>query len=77
MESNPNLLETPRFKTMILECRDCHCDWQLTDQEQLSFYRKGLAMPKRCPECRQAKRKNSPTDQAIDNRAGKGGASNG
>jgi len=75
MESN--IRETPNFKTMILVCKDCGCDWQLTDQEQLSFFRKNLAMPKRCPECRQAKRKNLPADLTIDYRAGKGGASNG
>jgi hypothetical protein len=72
MDSNPNLLETPRFKTMILECRDCGCDWLLTDQEQLSFYRKKLAMPKRCPECRQANRK-ALVDQATDRSSGKAG----
>ena len=71
MESN--ILQTPNFKTMVLECRDCHYDWLLTDQEQLSFYRKGLAMPKRCPECRQAKHKNLPTEQAIDHVSGKAG----
>ena len=71
MESN--ILQTPNFKTMILECRDCHYDWLLTDQEQLSFYRKGLAMPKRCPECRQAKHRNLSTEQGIYRVSGKAG----
>ena len=73
MESN--IAATPNFKTMILECRDCGCDFLLTDQEQLSFYRKNLAMPKRCPECRQANRKIN--DQAIDRASGKGGGEHG
>ena len=71
MESS--ILQIPNFKTMILECRDCHYDWLLTDQEQLSFYRKGLAMPKRCPECRQAKHRNLSTEQGIDRVYGKAG----
>jgi len=70
MELNTAL--NPNFKTMILECRDCGCDFLLTDQEQLSFYRKNLAMPKRCPECRQANRK-ALTDQTTDRASGKVG----
>ena len=62
---------------MVLECRDCHCDWLLTDQEQLSFYRKGLAMPKRSPECRQAKHRNLSTEQGIYRVSGKAGGKNG
>jgi hypothetical protein len=71
MESNIAL--NPNFKTMILECRDCGCDFLLTDQEQLSFYRKNLAMPKRCPECRQAKHRNLSNEQGIDRVSGKAG----
>jgi hypothetical protein len=67
MESN--ITESPNFKTMILVCKDCGCDWLLTDQEQLSFYRKKLAMPKRCPECRQ-QRKTQGLSTTITNSDG-------
>lgn len=69
----PNILQTPNFKTTVLERRDCHCDWLLIDQEQLSFHRKGLAMPKRCPEYRQAKHRNLSTEQAIVRVSGNAG----
>jgi len=54
MESN--IREPPNFKTQLLKCKDCGFDWLLTEQEQLSYYRKNLAMPKRCPECRQTRK---------------------
>jgi hypothetical protein len=59
MESNAETI--PHFRTMILVCKDCGCDWQLTDMEQQAMYRKGLAMPKRCPECRQTRRQHQVT----------------
>ena len=57
-----NVEITPRFRTQILVCKDCGCDWQLTDMEQIAMYRKGLAMPKRCPECRQSRKQQHDTN---------------
>jgi Probable zinc-ribbon domain len=57
IQTNTENTDTPNFKTSILKCVECHFDYLLTDKEQLAYFRKGLAMPRRCPECRQRRRR--------------------
>ena len=46
----------PNFRDLLLQCQDCGTDFVLESREQLWYFRRGLAMPKRCPECRQRRR---------------------
>jgi hypothetical protein len=45
--------ETPNFRDLILKCADCGTDFLLQAGEQQFYFKRGLAMPKRCSECRQ------------------------
>jgi hypothetical protein len=38
-------------------CRDCEADFTLTEDQRRFFLSRNLAIPKRCPECRAAKRR--------------------
>jgi Probable zinc-ribbon domain len=48
--------EIPKFRDLMLKCAGCGADFYLQASEQLFYFRRGLAMPKRCPECRQHRR---------------------
>ncbi len=39
-----------------LNCSDCSNDFAFTEGEQEFFEQKGFTEPKRCPECRQARK---------------------
>ena len=43
-------LDTPRDRILI--CRDCQREFVFSAGEILFYESKGLATPKRCPECR-------------------------
>ncbi len=47
---------TPKTEDKILSCVDCGADFIFSAGEQLFFSSKGLATPKRCPECRKRRR---------------------
>jgi hypothetical protein len=65
MQTNINK-EAPNSNTMVLQHNDCGCDWLLTNMEQTAIYRKGLEMPKRYPECRQARRQQATNSEVSD-----------
>ena len=44
------------FRDMVMQCRDCGCGFVVRAGEQEWYFKKGLAIPKRCPECRQQRR---------------------
>ena len=46
----------PNFTDMLLSCVECGRTFVVTANEQIFFYTKHLANPKRCPECRQRRR---------------------
>lgn len=51
--------EQPELKNLMINCVDCHHDFVWTVGEQ-SFYKdRGLAQPKRCPQCRFRRRQQS------------------
>jgi Zn finger protein HypA/HybF involved in hydrogenase expression len=50
------ITDMPNFRDLILKCQDCGTDFLLQSSEQLFYFKRGLAMPKRCPECRQRRR---------------------
>jgi len=39
-----------------IECADCHRTFRLTADEQKFFQERGLSEPKRCKECREARK---------------------
>jgi hypothetical protein len=43
--------------TRRYQCRDCEADYTLTEDQRKFFLSRGLAIPRRCPECRAAKRR--------------------
>jgi hypothetical protein len=51
-----NRTEIPLFQDCILICIDCNSDFIFTSGEQQFFWSKGLAEPKRCPECRKLRK---------------------
>ena len=44
------------FTDRTLVCIDCGSEFTFSSGEQLFFYGKGLAEPKRCPICRRIRR---------------------
>jgi DNA replicative helicase MCM subunit Mcm2 (Cdc46/Mcm family) len=46
----------PNFTDMLIECKDCGRTFVVTSNEQSFFFEKHLAIPKRCPQCRQIRR---------------------
>jgi hypothetical protein len=42
--------EKPNFRNLILQCQECRADFLLQTGEQLFYFGRGLAMPKRCPD---------------------------
>jgi hypothetical protein len=42
---------------LLLRCRDCQRDFTFCSGEQAFFQANGLQPPRRCPECRLAKRR--------------------
>ena len=49
-------INTPNFRDLVLKCQDYESDFLLESREQLFYFKRGLAMPKRCQECRQRRR---------------------
>lgn len=47
------------FRDMVLQCQDCGRDYVVRAGEQEWYFKKELAIPKRCPECRQHRRQQS------------------
>ncbi len=45
-----------KFEAKHLVCCDCHCPFVWTAGEQLFYYSKGLAQPKRCLACREKRK---------------------
>ncbi len=56
MRAMPYDVETADHGDRLLTCRDCRDPFTLAAGEAAFFRMKGLAEPKRCPACRQAKR---------------------
>ncbi len=57
------------FKDKTLQCSDCGKDFTFTAKEQEFFQSKGYTNePKRCPECRQARKLERQGDSGYDNR---------
>jgi hypothetical protein len=54
MEQLPN--SKPEFTDMTINCKDCGRVFVITANEQNYFYELHLAIPKRCPQCRQIRR---------------------
>ena len=40
-----------------IECVECHGQFEFTENEQTFYAEKGYSQPKRCKECRAAKKK--------------------
>jgi hypothetical protein len=48
--------QVPLFKDAILTCQICNKQFIFEKGEQKYYYIKDLALPKRCPKCRLAKK---------------------
>lgn len=61
------MTETPKeeFQNLMLKCYDCSHDFVWTEGEQKFFKDRGLARPKRCPQCRFRRRQQSQGDVRI------------
>lgn len=46
------------MESMQLTCQDCGNSFEFTAEEQKFFAEKGFENPKRCPQCRAAKKQN-------------------
>jgi CxxC-x17-CxxC domain-containing protein len=58
----------------ILQCLDCGQDFVFSEKEQAFFEEKGFSTPKRCRECRTARRDRKKNDSGGDRRSGGGGS---
>lgn len=60
MKKKPSITEAeikpPEFDDITRFCKDCGCEFVWERGEQEFFFSKGLAAPKRCPECREKRR---------------------
>ena len=52
-------------KSEIFKCVDCGAAYSLTDREKGFYLSRGLALPKRCKACREAKREKRKLDAAL------------
>ena len=51
------------FEDKVLKCRDCGVDFEFTAREQEFYAEKGFTNePKRCPDCRRAKKQQRRSD---------------
>ena len=48
------------FQDKVLQCVDCLQDFVFEAGEQRYFYSKGLVEPKRCPTCREWRKRTLP-----------------
>jgi CxxC-x17-CxxC domain-containing protein len=56
------------FQNKTLTCYDCDKPYTFTVEEQEQFHTKGYTNePKRCPECRQARKANRTTNSGNNN----------
>lgn len=46
-----------KFKPLQLTCVDCDQTFIFSAEEQQFFWSKGLSQPKRCKDCREARKK--------------------
>lgn len=44
---------------LTIVCIQCGCEFELNSQQQDYFNSRGFDLPKRCPECRKRKSKNT------------------
>jgi hypothetical protein len=58
------ITDAPNFKTMILSCRDCGNDFLLTDSEQRWMWKRNLANPTHCQQCRNLRKQSGDTEKA-------------
>jgi NAD-dependent SIR2 family protein deacetylase len=56
MERLMEVHEQPKFEDETLNCIDCGRQFTFEANEQLFFWQKGLAKPKRCPDCRRQRK---------------------
>ena len=54
------------FKDEKLVCQDCGKEFDFTASDQKFFQEKGYQPPKRCPDCRKAKRDERGTRQMFE-----------
>lgn len=52
--------------TVSITCQDCGNTFEVSPAEQKFYMNKKFAMPKRCPSCREAKKKDITTITCID-----------
>lgn len=50
-------MEEIKYEDKVLKCVICGKPFTLESGEQYFYHERGLAEPKRCPTCREAKRK--------------------
>lgn len=43
---------TNTYETVLLQCSDCGCEFEFTQEEQEFYGEKGFSSPKRCAPCR-------------------------
>jgi hypothetical protein len=51
------LPEQPQYRDRVVLCRDCRQEFTFSAGEQRFFEQRGLNAPRRCPVCREEKRK--------------------
>jgi len=51
---------TPPFVDRHLRCIDCNSEFLFSAEEKNYFYDKNFYYPKRCPSCREARKRNHP-----------------
>lgn len=54
------------FKDQTLVCQDCGKEFTFSASDQQFFQEKGFQSPKRCPECRQAKKQAKSSQQKYE-----------
>ena len=47
------------MENLIITCIQCDMDFEFSAEEQKKFQRKGFDFPRRCPECRKHKYRDS------------------
>jgi hypothetical protein len=52
-----NNLASLLAETLLLRCKDCHCQFEFSGEEQSFFRSRDFPAPIRCPACRRARKR--------------------
>lgn len=70
LQNRKKIMSEGKLEVQILKCADCGIEFEFSVDDQEYYASKGYSTPKRCPECRQAKKNASRGGNRGNDRRG-------